>query len=129
VKTELDKARQARKSLGKVRLKLLSPSIRAMDSSTSDLAVAIDCLSELQTDFVSGQRRPPGWRRAMETEIGDLRRELGEVNALMAGAAKFYEGWARLVSSGADDGPANYTVRGTPSSPIPIGSGKVVAIG
>ncbi len=129
MKTELDKARQARRSLGKVRLKLLTPTVRAMDSSTSDLAVAIDCLTELQRDFASGQRRPVGWRRAIESEIGDLRRELSEVNALMAGAAKFYEGWARLVSSGADDGPANYTVRGTPSSPIPVRSSKVVAIG
>jgi hypothetical protein len=129
VKAELDKARQARRSLEKVRLKLLSPTIRALDSSASDLGVAIDCLEHLETDIASGQRRAPGWRRGLELEIGGLRRELREVNALMAGAGKFYEGWARLVSSGADDGPANYTARGEPSSPIPIQSGKVVAIG
>jgi hypothetical protein len=128
-KAELDRARQARRSLQKVRLKLLSPTIRALDSSASDLGVAVECLQKLESGLATGQRRAPEWRRSLELEMGGLRRELREVNQLLAGAGKFYEGWARLVSTAADEAPANYTARGTPSSAAPIRSGKVVAIG
>lgn len=127
-KSELDQARQARRSLEKVRLKLLSPTIRALDGSASDLAVAVECMQMLESNVASCQRRAPDWRRSLELEIGGLRRELKEVNALLTGAGKFYQGWGRLLSTG-DDAPANYTARGTPAALIPIRSGKVVAIG
>jgi hypothetical protein len=128
-KWELDKARQARRSLEKVRLKLLSPTIQAMDSGTKDLGVAVDCLRTLEAAFTSGQRLTPEWRRLLEVEMRGLRLELREVNALLEGAVKFYEGWARLVATGVDDAPAHYSVQGMPIPPAPLRSGKVVAIG
>jgi len=127
-KWELDKARQARRSLEKVRLKLLSPTIQAMDSSSTELGVAVDCLKTLEVGFTSGRRLTPEWRRLLELEMMGLRRELIEVNALLQGAGKFYQGWARLVATG-DDAPANYGVAGKPIPVAPLQSSKVVAIG
>lgn len=128
-KWELDKARQARRSLEKVRVKLLSPTIQAMDSSASDLGVAVACLKTLEVSFTSGQRLTPEWRRLLELEMAGLRRELQAVNVLLENAGKFYQGWARLISSGVDDAPANYSVQGLPIPPAPVCSSKVVAIG
>lgn len=128
-KWELDKAKQARRSLEKVRLKLLSPTIQAMDSSASDLGMAVDCLKTLEVGFASGQRLAPEWRRLLELEMTGLRRELREVNALLEGAGKFYQGWARLVATGVDDAPAHYGVAGRPIPTAPPRSSKVVAIG
>lgn len=128
-KWQLDKVRQARRSLDKVRLKLLSPSIQAMDSSTFDLGVAVECLKTLEAGFASGQLIAPQWRGLLEQEMGGLRRELREVNALLEGAGQFYQGWARLVATGVDDAPAHYSVQGMLIPPALLGSGKVVAIG
>jgi hypothetical protein len=127
-KWELAKAKQARRSLEKVRLKLLSPTVQAMDSSTSDLGVAVECLKTLEVGFTSGRRLTGEWRRLLELEMAGLRQELIEVNGLLQGAGRFYQGWARLVATG-DDGPANYGMAGKPLPPIPERSAKVVAIG
>lgn len=127
-KWELDKAKEARRSLEKVRLKLLSPSLQAMDSSASELGVAVDCLKTLEVGFISGRRLTPEWRRLLEQEMMGLRCELREVNALLQGAGKFYQGWARLVATG-DDAQANYGVAGKPIPAVHPQSSKVVAIG
>lgn len=99
-----------------------------MDSSASELGVAVDCLRTLEVGFTSGRRLTPEWRRLLELEMTGLRQELREVNALLQGAGKFYQGWARLVSTG-DDAPANYGVEGKPIPTAPQHSSKVVAIG
>lgn len=126
----VDKAKQARRSLEKVRLKLLSPSVQAMDGSASELGVAVECLQKLEANFCAGQRLAPPGRRLLEFEMAGLRRELREVSTLLESAGKFYEGWARLVSTGIDDAPEHYTVQGMPIPPPPLHySGKVVAIG
>ena len=126
----VDKAKQARRSLEKVRLKLLSPTIQAMDGSASELGVAVECLQKLEANFCSGQRLALPGRRLLEFEMAGLRRELREVSTLLESAGKFYEGWARLVSTGIDDAPAHYTIQGMPIPlPTPLRSGKVVAIG
>jgi hypothetical protein len=128
-KWELDKAKQARRSLEKVRLKLLSPTLQAMDSSASELGLAVDCLKTLEVGFISGRRLTPEWRRLLELEMMGLRRELREVNALLQGAGKFYQGWARLVATGVEDAPVHYGVAGKPIPPRPQYPSKVVAIG
>jgi len=126
----VDKAKQARRSLEKVRQKLLSPSIQAMDGSASELGVAVECLKQLEASFCSGQRLAPPGRRLLELEMAGLRRELGEVSTLLQNAGKFYVGWARLVSTGIDDAPAHYSVQGMPiPPPAPVRTSKVVAIG
>lgn len=128
-KSELNQARESRRSLEKVRARLLSPTVEALDGCVSDLQVAVANLQKLESDVTSGQPRPPDWRRSLEFEMAGLRRELHEVNELMAGAGRFYQGWARLLSTAGDEAPANYTDRGIPGTPIPIRSSKVVAIG
>jgi hypothetical protein len=128
-KTELDRVRQARRSLEKARLKLLSPSIRSMDNTASDLAMAVECLRKLESALASGPPWAPEWRRSLAAEMGNLRRDLKEVYNLLANVGKFYQGWARLVSAGADDAPANYNARGTQSPASAHQSSKVVAIG
>lgn len=126
---ELDQARQARRSLEKVRLRLISPSIRVLSTSASDLALAVECLQKLERNLTLGPGLPAQRRRSLELEMGALRRDLQEITALLAGLGKFYQGWARLISASADDAPSNYTSRGTPSSTAAERSGKVVAIG
>jgi hypothetical protein len=122
VTTELGKAKQARRSLAKARQKLLTPTIKALNSGASDLAEAIDCMRQLEKECLSNRGRPLGWRRALEQEMIGLRQELKAVNALAAGAGKFLEGWARLIAPPVDDAPANYTNRGTPGVVVPINS-------
>jgi hypothetical protein len=122
VTTELGKAKQARRSLEKVRQNLLTPTIKTLNSSTIDLAEAIDCMKQLEKECLSNQGRPPGLRRALEHEMIVLRQELQAVKALAAGAGKFIEGWARLIRPPVDDAPANYTNRGTPGVVVPIDS-------
>jgi hypothetical protein len=132
-KWELDKASQARRSLAKVRLKLLSPTIQSMDSSAAELGVAVESLGKLEARFRSGRRLTPEGRRLLELEMGNLRRELREVSALLQGVGKFYEGWARVVAidaaRGIDDAPAHYSMQGVGIPPPAIRSSKVVAIG
>jgi hypothetical protein len=89
----------------------------------------VDCLKTLEAGFASGRRLAPQRRRLLEFEMGGLRSELREVNALLEGVGKFYRGWARLVCTGIDDAPANYSVQGMPIPPPPLRSSKVVAIG
>lgn len=121
--------KRARRSLDKVRLKLLAPTTRALDSSASDIEVAVDSLKKLEAALASGQRRTPEWRRSLELELRSLSQDLRDVNALLAAAGQFYAGWACLVSTAVDDAPANYTAQGTPHPPLQIRSSKVVQIG
>ena len=127
--TELGKAKQARRSLEKVRRRLLNPTIQALDASAVDLGHAIDCMKELEKVCAAGRGWPPGWRRTLELEITGLRQELKAVSVLAAGAGKFMEGWARLISSPVDDGPVNYTNRGVPAEVVPINSKRLVVHG
>jgi len=126
---ELAEARQARRSLEKVRLRLISPSIRVLSTSASDLAVAVESLQKLEQNLTLGPGLPADRRRSLELEMRALRRDLQEVTTLLAGVGKFYQGWARLISASADDAPSNYTSRGTPGATAAERSNKVVAIG
>jgi len=122
VTSELGKAKQARRSLQKVRQKLLTPNTKALASGAVELAEAIDCMKQLEKEFLANRGRPPGYRRALEQEMIGLRQELKAVNTLAAGAGKFLEGWARLMAPAVDDAPANYTNRGTRGVVVPISS-------
>jgi hypothetical protein len=104
-----------------------------MDSSSSELGVAVECLGKLEAGLRSGRRLTPEGRRLLELEMGKLRHELREVSALLQGVGKFYEGWARLVAAddatGVDDAPGHYSVQGVRIPAVPLRSSKVVAIG
>jgi hypothetical protein len=114
---ELQKIKTARGSLQEFRLKLLTPSVGGLESGSADLMVAVECLTQLEPVLAS-RPRSASVDRALRTEVAGLRRELEQVNALMDGAGKFYEGWARLLSSASDDATANYTANGKPGAPI-----------
>ena len=109
---QLERVRQARRSLAKVRAKLLRPSVEAVESSAADVAKAVEHLQCVELALKSSSRRPLMAERGVRTEIEGLRAELKQVNELLSGAGKFYQGWARLMSGGADDAPANYTAAG-----------------
>jgi hypothetical protein len=111
VQLELEKIRQARGSLEKVRQKLLQPTVPSMESGAADVARAVECLQRVEACLKLGGPQRGSAGRAIRTEIEGLRSDLRLVNALLEGAGKFYQGWARLMSSGAED-TANYTAEG-----------------
>ena len=61
------------------------------------------------------------------TEVQEIRREVAKAGILLENAAKFLEGWARLL--GADEPAANYTARGAAPAVVPIDRGRVVMHG
>jgi hypothetical protein len=115
---ELQKVETARARLQEFRLKLLTPSVGTLESGAADLMVAVECLTQLEPILASRGRRSASLEQSLGLEVAGLRRELEQVNALMDGAGKFYEGWARLLSSASDDATANYTANGKPGAPI-----------
>ena len=117
INVELAKIKTARGRLQEFRLKLLTPSVGALESGSADLMVAVECLTQLEPVLAS-RPRSASVDRALHAEVAGLRRELQQVNALMDGAGKFYEGWARLLSSASDDATVNYTANGKPGAPI-----------
>ena len=125
---ELEKIKTARGSLQKFRLRLLTPSVGALESGSADLMVAVECLTQLEPLLTSRGRRSASLEQSLGLEVASLRRELQQVNALMDGAGKFYEGWSRLMSSAVDDAASNYTANGKPSVPISMQSNNVVVI-
>ncbi|HYL76994.1 MAG TPA: hypothetical protein VEU96_22455 [Bryobacteraceae bacterium] len=109
---ELEKIRQARGSLENVRQKLLQPSVQALECAAADVARAVECLQRVESCLKLGGRRRGGAEQAIRAQIDGLRSDLRRVNALLEGAGKFYQGWARLMSSGAEDAVMNYTAEG-----------------
>jgi hypothetical protein len=111
---ELGEIRAARASLQKFRLKLLRPSIAALESGSADLMLAVDCLGRLEPVLRSRGPRPVAVERALRLEVGGLRRDLQQVNALLEGAGRFYQGWARLLGCATGEEAANYRASGQP---------------
>jgi hypothetical protein len=128
VNAELEQIKTARARLERFRLKLLRPSVGALESGSADLMVAVKCLSQLEPVLAS-RPRSASLDRALHQEVAGLRRELQQVNALFEGAGKFYEGWSRLLSSAADDAVANYSATGQPVVSISKQSNSVVIHG
>ena len=128
VNAELEQIKTARARLEKFRLKLLRPSVGALESGSADLMVAVKCLSQLEPVLAS-RPRSASLDRSLHLEVAGLRRELRLVNALFEGAGRFYEGWSRLLSSAADEATANYTAAGKPVVSISKQSNSVVIHG
>src|SRR5437016_13356643 len=90
---------QARRSLEKVRIKILHPTVETLDSSAWDLMAAADSLRRLELDLASRGWRSAGSERPLELELSAMRRDLQGVTELLESAGKFHEGWARLAST------------------------------
>src|SRR5579885_1507239 len=73
----MDSARQARRSLGLVRQKLLNPTPKALQASTPHLEFAIAALEQLRNGGTA-------------TDMTEFCRELAQVKALMQHAAEFH---------------------------------------
>ena len=125
---ELEQIKTARARLQKFRIKLLRPSVGALESGSADLMVAVECLSQLEP-ILASRPRSASLDRALRLEVASLRRELQQVNALFEGAGRFYEGWSRLLSSAPDEAAANYTASGKPGASISRQSNRVVIHG
>jgi hypothetical protein len=123
---ELDRVRQARCILERMRGRLLRPTIDALDSSARDLNLAVECLRQLDVSLKS-----PIWqglaRRTIEAEVVALRRAVRSVEELLRNAGKFYAGLARLMAP--DDAPANYTAAGTSVASMQVAARNVVLEG
>jgi hypothetical protein len=116
---QLGQIKAARASLQRFRLKLLRPSIAALESGSADLLFAVEALERLEPVLKSRGPRPVALDQALRLELAGLRRELQQVNALLQGAGTFYQGWSRLLGCAADDGAANYTANGQPGALFP----------
>jgi hypothetical protein len=123
---EVERVRQARCILERVRGRLLRPSFQALDSSAADLNLAVECLRKLDVSLKS-----PIWqglaRRKIEKEVLALRQAIRSVEDLLKNAGKFYAGLARLLTP--DEAPANYTAAGTSGAPPVASTGSVVLHG
>ena len=127
VKAELEQIRTVRRSLEKLRLKLLRPTVAGLESGLADLVTGLECLKRLEPVLALRDRRSGYHEQDLALEVAGLRRELQQINALMDAAGKFYEGWSRLLSA-ADDGAANYTPKGKTVVPISPQSNNLVVM-
>ena len=123
---EVERVRQARCILERMRGRLLQPTFQALDSSAADLNLAVECLRQLDVSLKS-----PIWqglaRRKLEREVVALRQAVRSVEVLLKNAAKFYAGLARLLTP--DEAPANYTSAGTSGAPSLASTASVVVHG
>ncbi len=123
---EIERVRQARCILERMRGRLLRPTFQALDASAADLNVAMECLRHLDVSLQS-----PIWqglaRRKLEREVLALRQAIRSVEELLKNAGKFYAGLARLMTP--DEAPANYTAAGTCGARSAAGTGSVVLHG
>ena len=106
---EVERVREARRILERMRGRLLRPSPASLQASAADLDLAVECLRALDVSLKS-----PIWqgrtRQRVETEVVALRLALRSVEELLKNAGKFYYGLARLLAP--DDAPPNYTAVG-----------------
>jgi hypothetical protein len=107
---EIERIRQARRILERMRGRLLKPTFEALDASAADLNLAVDCLHQMDVSLKSSIWQGPD-RRRLETEVVALRFIVRSVEELLKNAGKFYAGLGRLMAP--DIAPANYTAAGT----------------
>ncbi len=123
---EVERIRQARCILERIRGRLLQPTFQALDSSAADLNLAVECLGQLDVSLQS-----PIWqglvRRKLEREVVALRQAVRSVEGLLKNAGKFYAGLARLMAP--DEAPTNYTATGTNGASSIAARGSVVLHG
>ena len=123
---EVERVRQARCLLERMRGRLMRPTLEALEACAGDLNLAVECLRQLDLSLKS-----PLWqgmvRRKLEREVVALRSAIRSVEALLRSAARFYAGLARLMSP--DEAPANYTSAGTSSAPSKAAAGGVLLHG
>jgi len=111
--TCLRSARQARAGIREVRRILVTPTPEMLDLCQPFLTEAIARLKEIESAIRAGKE--PGTRH-LRAELGDLRKDLAQVNALLAQAAAFHSGWVRLLATITE----GYDRKGEPGQRPPI---------
>ena len=107
---DLECARQARRSVQLVRLRLLYPTPKILESCAPHLRTAIDSLERLQQHLATPESSSLRETKAVRVEMSELRRELAQVNALMQQASAFHAALSNLLAP--DDQPVNYVAGG-----------------
>lgn len=125
---ELDSIRKARRSLDKLRTKLTRPTLESLDSGASDVLLAVECLQTLESRLRPRAGRPRGIDQLLAPEIRALRHELNQATELLEAAARFYQGWGRLMNPGEGEVTA-YDAFGRTGVPGPVPISKVVLRG
>ena len=124
---QIERARKVRRSLETVCERLQRPSIECWKASEKELNAAIVGLHDLEQSL-----QPAGAAKLhsqmLVAELAAIRREISKTQALLLAAGKFYQGWARLISS-AEEETANYTPRGSAAPVASTNSGQVVVHG
>jgi hypothetical protein len=116
---EVERIRQARCILERIRGRLLQPTCASLGSSAADLKRAVECLQQLDVRLKSPIWQGP-LRRKLETEVMALRGAVRSVEELLRSAGKFYAGLARLMAP--DEAPPNYTATGAKGPESQTGS-------
>ena len=106
--SEIESARQVRRSVFAVRQKLLNPTAKALETCTPHLRRAIAVLAGLQQRLPDVEARNRG---ELRTELSALRRELREICALLESASAFHSALAQLLAPQADDS-IRYSAKG-----------------
>lgn len=123
---QIDRVRQARGLLERMRSRLAHPNWEAINACAADLNIAVEALRQLDTSVES-----PIWhgltRQVMEAEVVALRRSFRTVEELLRSAGKFYGGLARLLAP--DEAPANYTAAGAQLPPPRPSRGNIALHG
>ena len=120
----LERIREARRCLERVHGKLLRPSPSAFDESAGEVNTAVACLEQTIPQLGSLHTADP----ILRWEVAALQRELLLVTALLEGARRFYEGWARLMAP-PEDAPPSYDAAGREAAIASIDSRKLVIHG
>jgi hypothetical protein len=127
VTEEIERAKQARRSLEIVCQRLQRPSVDSLDTSAVELSTALRCLADLEGSLKQAGGAPAR-SQALAVEMSGIRREIQRAQSLLSAAGRFFEGWARLMA-GSDTGGPNYTSRGTAGPVLAVDHGKVVLHG
>jgi hypothetical protein len=93
---EVESAKQARRSIGLIRRKLLNPTPQVLDSCSPHLRNAIQCMEHLLR-LLESSPEGASWRSSLQAEVLELSRELSQANALLRGAANYYFGLASFL--------------------------------
>jgi hypothetical protein len=119
VKVQIQAAKRARRGIEQIRKQLLCPTPEAVNACVAPLTEAIRCMEMLQKDLQAVRVRDRQATRELGTEIGQLRRELSIVSALLRSAAEFNEGYGRLLHSFQDPG-VDYSRSGAAVRPVEV---------
>jgi len=127
VNQKLETIRRARSNLDKLRTKLLRPTPQTLDAGLRDIQAAVNCMQVLELDLASGHCSA-GLELGLGPQLRALKGDLQQSVALLEAAGKFYQGWARLISTGEEE-PAGYDSRGKAGTPSSKAAGKMVIHG